>query len=387
MTGVPSEDQSALRSVSRVYAEVDLNAIVRNLELIRERVGEKTKLLNVIKADGYGHGSVPIAQATEDLPYLWGHAVATFEEAMELRRAGIEKPILILGYAFPACYEELVLHDIRPTVFREDSLIALSEAAVRAGRECPVHIAVDTGMSRIGIEPDEIGIAFVKKALGMPGIRVEGMFTHFATADEEDGTRTQAQFGRFTGFLARLEEELSFRPTLCHCANSAAAIAFPQMHLDMVRTGIVGYGLYPSTYLKSCGPELSPAMSLYTRIVYVKEIEAGRQVSYGGTFTAKERMRIATLPVGYADGYPRSLSGKGWVLLHGKRAPILGRVCMDQMMVDVTGIPEASNGDTAVLLGRDGRESITAEDLGELSGRFNYEFCCDISMRVPRFYT
>lgn len=372
---------------SRGYAEISLDAVEANMEHMKGHVARETKLVGVLKADGYGHGSLPIAGVLEREEFVWGYAVATAEEAHELREAGMKKPILILGYTFPYCYEQLAGEDIRAAVFREDSLDLLQAAAEKAGKRIRVHIKVDTGMSRIGITPDEKGICFVEKLMQHKSLEIEGIFTHFARADEADKTDAERQLAVFREFIGRLKEQLGLEIPLKHCSNSAGILELPDANMDLVRAGITIYGLYPSEEVSRTAVSLTPVLSLYSRVVYIKEIAPGQAVSYGGTFVAKERMRVATVPLGYADGYPRSLSGKGYVLIRGKRAPILGRVCMDQFMVDVTDIPEAKEDDRVVLLGRDGAETITAEKLGELSGRFNYELVCDLSMRVPRIYT
>ena len=375
-----------LASYARAWAEVDLDAICHNMDHMKANIAEKTQMIAVIKADGYGHGSVPLAQVMEPLPYLYGFATATFEEAAILRKSGVKKPILILGYTFPYCCREMIRQEIRPALFRPDSARELSQAAVSLGKEAKVHIKVDTGMSRIGIRPDDSGIGMIRQVMELPGICIEGIFTHFAKADETDKSAAIAQYETFRTFVERVERELGLLIPLRHCSNSAGIIRLPQASMDLVRAGIALYGLWPSDEVEKDIVSLEPALSFRSHIVYVKELEAGRQISYGGTYTTAERMRVATVPVGYADGYPRGLSGKGYVLLHGRRAQILGRICMDQMMVDVSEIPEAAEGDVVTLLGADGDERITAEYLGGLSGRFNYELVCGISKRIPRVY-
>ena len=275
---------------------------------------------------------------------------------------------------------------IRPTLFRADSAGELSDAAVALGMTARVHIKVDTGMSRIGIRPDDSGLAFVRETASLPGICIEGIFTHFAKADMRDKSAAGRQTAQFVAFTGRIESELGLRIPVRHCSNSAGIIRMPEANMDMVRAGIALYGLWPSDEVERDILTLQPALSLKSRIVFVKELEESAEISYGGTFTAADGMRAATVPVGYGDGYPRSLSNKGHVLIHGKRARILGRVCMDQMIVDVTEIPQAREGDPVTLLGSDGAERITAEYLGELSGRFNYELVCDLTKRVPRVY-
>ena len=376
----------------RVYAEVRLDAVISNMDNMKANIAPKTKMIAVIKTDGYGHGAIPIARELEGLDYLFGFAVATAEEALILRHVGIKKPILILGYTFPYSYEKLIEEEVRMAVFREDTLKELSEAAARLSergirKNAKVHIKVDTGMSRIGVRPDEKGLEFVKRTFETEGIEVEGIFTHFARADESDKTAAKKQLTEFREFIGRIEEKTGRKIPVKHCSNSAGIVEIPDANMDVVRAGITLYGLWPSNQVRKDIVKLAPALSLYSHIVYIKEIEAGTAVSYGGTYVADRVRRVATIPVGYGDGYPRGLSGKGHILIHGKKAPILGRVCMDQFMVDVTEIPEAAMGDRVTLIGREGQQEITMELLGELSGRFNYELACDITKRVPRVYT
>ncbi|MCI6468609.1 alanine racemase [Waltera intestinalis] len=380
------ELQEKLESYQRVWAEVDLDAIWENMVHMKENIAENTKILAVIKTDGYGHGGVPIAKMLEQLDFMFGYAAATYEEAHVLREAGVKKPILILGYTFPYCYEELIREEIRPAVYRRDTVEELVAAAAKVGQKAKVHIKVDTGMGRIGITPDEEGLEFVRFLMGHPELEVEGIFTHFAKSDEEDKTSAYHQLALFQNFIDRIQTELGLTIPVKHCSNSAAILEMPQANMDMVRAGITTYGLYPSEEVSKDIVPLRAAMSLYSHIVYCKTIHAGQSVSYGGLFTAQKDTRVATIPVGYGDGYPRSLSGKGYVLIRGKKAPILGRVCMDQFMVDISEIPGVMEGDKVTLLGVDGTERITAEELGELSGRFNYEFVCDLGKRIPRVY-
>ena len=380
------ELQEKLESYQRVWAEVDLDAIWENMVHMKENIAENTKILAVIKTDGYGHGGVPIAKMLEQLDFMFGYAAATYEEAHVLREAGVKKPILILGYTFPYCYEELIREEIRPAVYRRDTVEELVAAAAKVGQKAKIHIKVDTGMGRIGITPDDEGLKFVKFVMEHPELEVEGIFTHFAKSDEADKTSANHQLELFQNFIDRIETELGLTIPIRHCSNSAAILEMPQANMDMVRAGITTYGLYPSEEVSKDVVPLRAAMSLYSHIVYCKTIHAGQSVSYGGLFTATKDTRVATIPVGYGDGYPRSLSGRGYVLIHGKKAPILGRVCMDQFMVDISEIPEAMEGDKVTLLGMDGTERITAEELGELSGRFNYEFVCDLGKRIPRVY-
>lgn len=370
----------------RVYTQIDLDLIGENIACIRKHVPPNTKIMAVIKADGYGHGSIPIAKCLEEHESVYGYAVACVEEALSLRREGITKPVLILGYTFPYSYEQLIQEDIRITVFREDTLIQLSKAAEDLGKKAKIHIKVDTGMGRIGIKPDDSGFLLVHKAMETPGIEIEGIFTHFARADETDKTNAFHQLAVFQNFLQRVEKELELQIPIRHCANSASVIDLPSSHMDMVRPGIILYGLWPSCEVNQEVIKLKPVLSLHSHVVFVKDIHKGQSVGYGGTFTAKEEMRIATIPVGYGDGYPRALSGKGYVLIRGQKAPILGRVCMDQFMVDVTKIRDVKEGDHVTLIGRDSSEQITVECLSELSGRFNYELVCTLGKRIPIVY-
>lgn len=370
----------------RVYAAVDLDAVCYNMEQMHRNLSPGTKMIGVIKTDGYGHGAVQIGHELEKMEYVSGYAVATAEEAFILRHAGLMKPILILGYTFPYCYEELIRQDIRPAVFREDTIEELAACARRLGKSAKVHVKVDTGMTRVGIRPDESGLAFVDKVLQTQGVELEGMFTHFARADEKDKTAATGQLTTMRAFMDRVERELGYRIPVKHCANSAGLIEMREADMDAVRAGITLYGLWPSAEVSRDIVKLRPVLSLRTHIVYIKEVEAGVPVSYGGTYVTPKRMRVATIPVGYGDGYPRGLSGRGSVLIRGRRAPILGRVCMDQFMVSVEDIPDAAEGDEVTLIGTDGGQQITMEELGELSGRFNYELACSLGRRIPRVY-
>ena len=374
-----------LEKYERVYAKIDLDCILHNMECMKANCKEGTKLLAVIKTDGYGHGALPIAKTLEALPYLFGYATATVEEALTLRKNGIHKAILILGHTFPYSYPDLVREQIRPALFRLDSAKELSDTALRLNKKCKVHIKVDTGMTRVGIQPNDQGLSFVKEVMAMPGIEIEGIFTHFATADEADKTAAKKQLERFVNFTERIKKELGLQIPICHASNSAGILDMPEANLDMVRAGITTYGLWPSADV-SQKMDLHPALELKSHIAYIKEVEAGVPISYGGTYVTEKKTMVATIPVGYGDGYPRSLSSKGYVLIHGKKAPILGRVCMDQFMVDVTDLPEAKMDDEVTLIGKDGDAKITLEELGDLSGRFNYEFACDLDKRIPRIF-
>ena len=374
------------KEYARGYLEIDLDRIRSNMDNMKANIDEKTKMMGVIKTDGYGHGAVAIAQELEPVDYMYGFAVATAEEAHILRMAGIKKPILILGYTFPYSYQMLIEEEIRMAVFREDTLEQLSEAAAKLNKKAKVHVKVDTGMSRIGILPDESGFQFIEKALHTEGIEVEGIFTHFATSDYADKRYAYEQLEKFQKFFAEAEARFGMEFAVKHCSNSAGILEMPQANMDVVRAGITLYGLSPSDEVAKDIIKLEPVLSFKSTVVYVKTIPAGTAVSYGRTYIADKERTIATIPLGYGDGYPRGLSGKGYVLIHGKKAPILGRVCMDQFMVDVTDIPETKENDEVTLIGTDGNETITMEDLGELSGRFNYELACNLGKRIPRVY-
>ena len=370
---------------NRVKAVISLDAVEQNFREMRKNIAEDTKMIAVVKADAYGHGAVPIAHLIENHDYIWGFAAATAEEAVHLRQAGITKPILILGIVFDEYFPELVQYDIRPAVCEYDEAKKLSDEAVLQNKTVHIHIALDTGMTRIGYADIPESVEEIKKIAELPNLEIEGMFTHFARADEYDRSPAMVQLERYQDFSKRVEEAGVDIP-LHHCSNSAGIIRVPEANLSIVRAGITIYGIYPSSEVERDIVKLAPVMELKSHITYVKDVPAGAAISYGGTYVADKKKRVATIPVGYADGYPRQLSNKGWVLIHGKKAPILGRVCMDQFMADVTEIDNVKKGDEVTLLGRDGDEFISIEEMGDLCGRFSYEFACDISPRVPRVY-
>jgi len=374
-----------MKNYDRIHAIIDLDAIVHNMEQLRKNITGTTKILAVIKADGYGHGAIPIAQILRKLDYLWGFAVATAEEAFMLRDVGIREPILILGYTFPAHYEEIVARNITQTIFDMDTAKTFSCIGKKLGKAVRVHIAIDTGMSRIGFTPNQESLHIIKEITSLSSLECEGIFTHFAKADVLDKTSSHTQLNIFTTFIKDLEK-LGVHFPFKHSSNSAGIIDLQEANMDLVRGGISIYGLYPSDEVNQDFVKLKPALSLKSHIVYVKEVEAGTGVSYGSTFITSRPTKIATIPIGYADGYPRSLSNKGYVLIHGKKAPILGRVCMDQFMVDVSHVESVRRNDLVTLIGEDMGETVTIEELSKISGRFNYEFVCDISKRVPRIY-
>ena len=374
-----------MKKFERVKAVVSLDAIAHNFAEMKKNIAKGTKIVAVIKADGYGHGAEAIARLIEDYDYIWGFAVATPEEALQLRTFGVKKPILILGIVFEEYFTQMIAKEIRLTVCTYEMAQKLSEEAQRQGRDVHIHIGLDTGMSRIGFADRQESVEEIKKISQLPNLKIEGMFTHFARADETDRSPAIDQLNRYLNF-AKLLEDAGIQIPMKHCSNSAGIIRVPEANLNAVRAGITIYGIYPSNEVERDIVKLIPAMELKSHISYIKTVEPGAAFSYGGTFTAKKEMKVATIPVGYADGYPRSLSNKGWVLIHGKKAPILGRVCMDQFMVDITKIPDAKAGDEVNLIGKDGKEFISIEKFGDLSGRFSYEFACDISKRVPRVY-
>lgn len=374
-----------MEKYSRVRAVVSLDAIAHNFAEMKKQIAEETKIIAVIKADGYGHGAKAIAHLIHDYDYIWGFATATAEEALALRSAGVTKPILILGLVFEESFKELIAQDIRIAVCDLHTAECLSREAGRQGKTVHIHLALNTGMNRIGYADTPESAAEISVMSRLDHLEIEGMFTHFARADEYDRSPALVQLERYLAFAALLEEAGVSVP-IRHCSNSAGIIRVPEANLNAVRAGITIYGIYPSNEVERDVIKLEPAMELKSHVSFVKELEKGEAVSYGGTFVTQGRTRVATVPVGYADGYPRQLSNKGWVLIHGKRTRILGRVCMDQFMVDVTEIPDVKAGDEVTLLGRDGDEYISIEEMGDLSGRFSYEFACEISKRVPRVY-
>lgn len=375
-----------MKQYRRVHADIDLDAVLFNFEQMSQSVPKGTKIVAVVKTDAYGHGAVPIATFLEQYEYLWGFATATIDEAIELREAGIKKPVLILGYTFPECYDKVVHYDIRQTIFQLDMAKALSKEAQRQNKTAYVHVKLDTGMGRIGYQDVEEAVRDMAFMKDLPMLEFEGVFTHFANADTENQEFTLKQIGKFHEMVSAMEAVgVTFQ--LKHCSNSAGIIELTDQKFDLVRAGIISYGLWPSDEVRKDVMQLKPILALKSHVVYVKKVAPGTPVSYGSTWIASEPRIIATVPVGYGDGYPRSLSNKGYVLIKGYKAPIVGRVCMDQMIVDVTEVPEEiKTGDRVTLIGQDGEQSITAEELGNLSGRFNYELMCDLGNRIPRIY-
>lgn len=361
----------------RTAVVIDLDRIKHNIEAIKSKIGD-ARLLGVIKADAYGHGVVEVAKEIEHDCAFFG--VAVIEEAIELRKAGFTTPILVLGRVEPYYSDLLVKYDIRPSIFSLEDAKSLSDEAVRQGKTALYHIAVDTGMSRIGFQVTEEDADICKEIAKLPDIAAEGVFTHFATADEKDLTKTLRQKEKFGKFVEMLSAR-GIDPQIKHTNNSAGVMNFDD-HYDLVRAGIVIYGMYPSEEMDKSKLGVLPAMKWVAEISHVKTLEAGREISYGGTYVTTKETVVATVPVGYADGYPRSLSNIGKVMVNGKPAPIIGRVCMDQFMIDVTHIPDVKVGDEVTLVGN----GLTMEEVANAAHSFNYELPCRIARRVPRIY-
>lgn len=360
--------------------KIDLDAIASNMDAIREKAG--VPVMAVVKADAYGHGAVQVARLLQDKCAFF--CVSSILEAMELRQAGLSTPILILGHTPADAFPTAIREGIRPTIYRMEDALALSKAAQFLELPARFHFAVDTGMSRIGFQVNEEDADICARIASLPGLFAEGLFSHFATADCADLSRAEQQaerFAEFDGMLRRRGVKVPIR----HLNNSAGLMNFATPY-EMVRSGIITYGMYPSDEVDPGLLALRPALQWLSRVTHVKTLPAGREISYGGTYVTKADTVVATIPVGYADGYRRNLSGKFYVLIHGQKAPILGRICMDQMMVDVTAIPGVQVGDRVTLVGIDGEEAITMEQISAQADSFNYEFVCGISRRVPRLY-
>lgn len=366
----------------RTYVKIDLDAIEYNIGNITAKLDGKAKLLVVIKADAYGHGAVEIGKFLQDKCDYFG--VACVDEALELINAGIDNPILVLGYVSPEQYETVVKYDIRIPIFTYDSAKKLSDEAVKQNRTAKFHFCIDTGMSRIGFQVNEENADMCKKISELPNVFAEGLFSHFATADEKDLTKTYCQQNLFKSFVKMLEER-GINIPIKHLNNSAGIMMLDE-YFDMARSGIITYGLYPSQDVEQSNLDIRPAMEWKSHISYVKTLEAGREVSYGGTFVAEKDMIVATVPVGYADGYPRCLGNVGRVIVGGQYANIIGRVCMDQLMIDVTHIPNVAIEDEVTLVGKDGDAVFTMEEVSDKAYSFNYELPCRISRRVTRVY-
>ena len=367
----------------RINAEINLDAILQNIEEQKKLLAPGTKIMAVVKADGYGHGAVPVARELDQTVHAF--AVSSLEEALELRHAGICRPILILSYTSPYCYEEIINNNITQTVYTLDMAKALSETAQRMDQRVNIHIALDTGMTRIGFFANDESVETIRAIAALPFLRITGLFTHYAKADEADKTVARRQTAQFCAFAEKLEAAGVSIPCK-HISNSAGILEFSE-HFDMVRMGISLYGLYPSDEVSHDTVKLTPAMRLLARVISIKDVDAGCGVSYGHAYITDRPTKVATVSVGYADGYPRILSNRGRVLIKGQYAPIIGRICMDQMMIDVTDIKgEVKIEDKVILIGRDGENEITADDIARLEQTINYEVICNISRRVPRIY-
>lgn len=371
--------------LNRAWAEVNLDNIAHNVREIRRIADKRAEIMGIVKADAYGHGVMEVAKTllSNGVTYL---AVSMLDEAIQLRNTGINVPILILSYTDPIRAEEIIQYDVTQAVFSHELAEALSEAAVRLGKHAKIHIKIDTGMGRVGFLPGYSAVKDVVQISKLPGLVIEGLFTHFSSADEKEREYTDLQFNRFMSICTELNRIGVYIP-MKHVANSAAIMQYPHTHLDMVRAGVILYGLLPSKDVEWKDIELKPAMSLKANITLVKEVEPGTDISYGRKFTTTRKTKIATVPIGYADGYTRLLSNKGQMLVHGKRVPVLGTVCMDQCMVDVTDIPEEVNvGDEVVVFGTQLGETILIDELADLIGTINYELVCIIGKRIPRVY-
>lgn len=374
-----------MRFFDRIWANIDLDAINRNVKNIQGNLQKDVKILAVIKANAYGHGAIPIAQELEHNDAIYGFAVATAEEGFSLREHGVHKPIIVIGYTFEENYAYLCEENIQTTVYTKKMIETLEKIAEEKCKIIKVQIKVDTGMNRIGIYPNEEGKEFVRYVHSKKRIKIEGIFTHFANADTKDPKKTEEQYQTFTNFIEDLQAEGITFPMM-HCSNSAGTLGYKNMNMDLVRAGIIIYGLWPSNDVDKNIVPLEPVLSLYSRVVQVKTVAKGTAISYGGTYVTKDEMKIATISAGYGDGYPRNLSSKGYILVHGKKAPIIGRICMDQFMVDVTEIPDVEIGDSVTLIGKEKDSQITFEDLAFWGGGFNYELACNLNMRVPRIF-
>ncbi|MBQ8797570.1 MAG: alanine racemase [Oscillospiraceae bacterium] len=376
------QSQHIFNEYHRCFAKVDLDALDHNITQLQNCMAPGVKTCAVVKANAYGHGSVRVALHLEDrVDYF---AAACIEEALELRQGGVKKPILVLTYTHPSRYGQLIENQITATVYNEDEAKVLSETALSLGKKAKLHVAVDTGMGRIGFVPSIDSADVIHRITRLPGLNVEGIFTHYACADCFDKTDKNVQTALFDSLLDMLTARGVEIP-IKHACNSAGTME-PDKQYDMCRLGIAMYGLYPSEEVSREQVKLEPVMEVVSHVVHVKTVPAGAQISYGHIYTAPAERRIATVSIGYADGYNRCLTGVGYVLIKGKKAPVVGKVCMDQIMVDVTDIDAVDVGDCAVILGKSEGAEITAEALGEMSHSFNYEVVCNFMPRVKRVY-
>ncbi len=365
----------------RCSADINLDAIRNNIQSAQKTLDDGVKTCAILKADGYGHGAVPIAKSIADLVDFY--AVASFEEAMELVNNGIKMPILILGYIHYSFNEEAIQNDICLTVYDLDMAKKVSKSAVKVGKTAKIHLKINTGMNRIGFKPTPENLEVIKKISKLKNIEIEGVFTHFHSADEKSLASSNDQEKLFKDYTDAIEA-MGIHIPIKHCSNSAAIIRMKNANYNMVRMGILIYGLYPSKYVKQM--KLQPAMTLKSHITTLKTLEKGDTVGYGATFTAKHKMQLATVSVGYADGYLRNLRNKGKVLVRGQICKIVGGVCMDQIMIDVSKVPDVKVHDEVILVGKEKDKEVPMEELAELAGTINYEFACGITRRVTRRY-
>lgn len=364
------------------WAEIDLNALVHNFKEIRKKVGPDVRVMAIVKAQGYGHGIVQVSRALEKEGVNYLGVTSPFE-AFLLRKEGIKSPILILGPTMLEEASEIIEKDIAQTICTKEMAHTLAGECKRLKKRLKVHIEVDTGMGRTGV-PHQRALRLIKEIVKIPELEVEGIFTHFSTADEEDKSFTEEQIKRFKEVLEKLEEEKIDIP-LRHAANSAGVLNFPESYFNMVRPGLALYGIYPSEYV-SRSLNLHPVMSLKSRIIYLKRVERGSTISYGKTYVTNKNTTIAILPIGYEDGYNRLLSNQGEVIIKGKRVRIAGRVCMDQTIIDVGEVPNVEVGDEVILIGKQGKERISVEEIAKKVDTVPHEVVCRIAGRIPRTY-
>lgn len=364
------------------WAEIDLAAIKHNLKVIKKAAGN-TKIMAMVKANAYGHGMLEVSKiCRQERVDFFG--VASLDEALSLKQAITDVPILVMGYIPPDDAEMVVAEDIRPCIFTLKAAEAMSQAAVRLNRQVHLHIKLDTGMGRIGFLPDRDSLAILQKIAALPGVQIEGIFTHLAEADIENSSFTVEQIRTFIAFIRELEARGIDIP-LKHCSNSAALINFPEAHFNMIRAGIILYGLYPAPDSRRDKLDIIPVMTLKSRVSYVKTLPAGHSISYGRTYYCQQATRVATVPIGYADGYSRLLSNRAWAVIRKKKVPLVGNVCMDMCMFDVTRVGEVKEGDEVILFGRS-EDGVTADNLATAMGTINYEIVSALGSRVPRIF-
>ena len=373
-----------MRIYRPTWVDIDMQAARHNFQTVRQLVGEQVKICAIVKANGYGHGSVELSKlyVAEGVDFL---AVATIDGALKLRNAGIEVPILVLGWTPTEAHQAAVENDVRLTMYDLQEIKKLNEAAASKGKKALVHLKIDTGMTRLGFMATEENLEQIAQALALPNIEIEGIFSHFSKADEKSKDYAYKQLAIFKDFVARLEEKTGYHIPIKHMANSAAIIDLPEAHLDMVRPGIVLCGLQPSSEMLNTA-DLKPVLSWKAKVSRVQQVPAGTLIGYGGTYQAEKTMTVATIPVGYADGYDRLLSNKGYVLYQGKKLPIVGRVCMDQFMVDASSAANLQTGDEVILIGSQGDQSLTVTEMAEMLQTIDHEIICAIAARVPRIY-